>query len=82
MPVLDIDGVKYDTEALSDKAKSQIQSIQFVDREITHHNMQLAVLQTSRLAYGAALKELLENVEPLEDVGSDSSELGDTIVFD
>jgi hypothetical protein len=59
MPNITIDGKEYDTEALSEDAKNQIVSIQFVDRKIQELKAGLAAYQTARNAYAKALTELL-----------------------
>jgi hypothetical protein len=59
MAIIKIDGKDYDTETLSDKAKAQIQSIQYVDQEIARLNAQTAVLKTARIAYAKALNDAL-----------------------
>lgn len=57
MPIIQIDNVEYDSEQLSDNAKEQLTSLQFVDGEIARMQAQLAVLQTARNSYFRALKE-------------------------
>ncbi len=59
MPMVKIDDKDYDLDALSDEAKNQLASIQFVDAELARLNAQAAVLQTARNAYSNVLKELL-----------------------
>jgi hypothetical protein len=59
MTIIKIDDKDYDTETLSDEAKSQIQSIQFVDQELAKLNAQAAVMQTARIAYAKALNDAL-----------------------
>jgi hypothetical protein len=59
MTIIKIDEKDYDTETLSDEAKSQIQSIQFVDQELVKLNAQAAVMQTARIAYAKALNDAL-----------------------
>jgi K+/H+ antiporter YhaU regulatory subunit KhtT len=59
MTIIKIDDKDYDTETLSDEAKSQIQSIQFVDQELVKLNAQAAVMQTARIAYAKALNDAL-----------------------
>ncbi len=54
-----IDGVEYDTGEFSEEARKQLASIQFVDAEIQRMNAQLAVWNTARAAYSAALKAAL-----------------------
>jgi hypothetical protein len=59
MTIIKIDDKDYDTETLSDEAKSQIQSIQFVDQELARLNAQAAVMQTARIAYAIAVNNAL-----------------------
>lgn len=54
-----IDNKAYDLDTLSDEAKNQVASMQFVDAELARLNAQIAVYQTARNGYAAALKELL-----------------------
>ena len=59
MQSINIDGVDYDPTKLSPEALAQLGSIRFVDQELERLQAQVAVLQTARLAYAKALKELL-----------------------
>lgn len=59
MPTINIDNVDYDTDTLSDEAKAQLVSLQFVDSELARVQAQAAVLQTARAAYSTALKAAL-----------------------
>lgn len=59
MAAITIDGKEYDTETLSDEAKNQLQSINFVDQELARLNAQAAVLQTARSVYAKALNDAL-----------------------
>jgi len=61
MSLITIDEKEYDTDALSDEAKAQIVSLQFVDQELQRLNAQAAILQTARIAYSKALSDLLGN---------------------
>ncbi len=62
MTTITIDYQNYDLETLSDEAKNQLVSLQFVDAELQRLNAQAAVLQTARLAYANALKDALPPV--------------------
>jgi len=66
MAKITIDGREYDVEKLSDDAKQQLASLQFVDRKIGELQAELAVLQTARLAYANALKAALPTEEKQE----------------
>ncbi len=59
MATIKIDDREYDLDKLSEEAKNQLISIQFVDAELQHLNAQAAVLQTARLAYSNALNAAL-----------------------
>ncbi|MEI6744643.1 MAG: DUF6447 family protein [Methylococcaceae bacterium] len=63
MTTIKIDDKDYDLETLSDEAKNQLVSLQFVDTELQRLNAQTAVLQTARLAYANALKDALPPVQ-------------------
>ena len=52
-----IDDKEYELDALSDGAKSQIVNLRVVDQEISKLQQQLAIMQTARNAYSAALKK-------------------------
>lgn len=56
MPTIQIDNIAYDLDSLSDDAKAQLQSIQFVDQELARLQAQMAAMQTARNAYVNALK--------------------------
>jgi cell division protein ZapA (FtsZ GTPase activity inhibitor) len=66
MTTVTIDGKEYELESLSDEAKGQLASLQFVDAELVRLQNQSAALQTARAAYGKALNECLENAEAEE----------------
>ncbi len=59
MTTITIDNKQYDLASLSDEAKSQLASIQFVDSELARLQAKAAVLQTARLAYSKALQAAL-----------------------
>jgi hypothetical protein len=59
MSKINIDNQEYDLDALSDDAKAQLGSLQFVDAELQRLSAQVAVLQTARLAYSKALQAAL-----------------------
>ena len=62
MTTIKIDNQDYDLDTLSDEAKAQLQSLQFVDAELQRLQAQAAVLQTARKAYFKALQEKLPSV--------------------
>ena len=57
-----IDEVEYNLSDLSDHAKAQIASIQFVDAQIQQLNNEWAVADTARIGYTAALKGELSKI--------------------
>lgn len=59
MATVTVDGKEYDLDKLSKEAKAQLASLQFVDAELQRRNAQIAVLQTARANYLAALKKTL-----------------------
>lgn len=71
MTTVKIDNNEYEFESLSAMAKDHLQSLQFVDAEISRNAAKAAVLQTARISYAKALREA---------IASPSSPLvGDTI---
>jgi len=59
MPTITIDNKNYDLDSLSNDAKAQLASIQFVDQELARLQAQAAALQTARMAYAKALQAAL-----------------------
>lgn len=59
MPRVTIDNVAYDLDTLSDEAKAQLTSLQFVNAELARLSAQTAVAQTARMAYSKALQAAL-----------------------
>lgn len=59
MQTITIDNRQYDLGSLSDQAKTQLASLQFVDAELARLQAHAAVLQTARLAYAKALQHEL-----------------------
>lgn len=73
MPVINVDGVDYDLDSLSDSTRQIVQSIQFIDGEMKRLIAQNAVLKTARVAYSNSLKQALNTeTRPFD---------GDTIKF-
>ena len=60
MATLTINGKEYDLDVVSEKARAQVNSIQFIDSELQRLGAQQAVLNTARNAY---LKDLLEELD-------------------
>lgn len=54
-----VDGISYKVADLCDEAKAQVSSLQFVDAQIVDLQAKLAVYQTARNSYQAALQQLI-----------------------
>ena len=66
MTNITIDEKDYDVDDLSDEAKAQVVSLNFVDAELNRLQLKIAAMQTARNAYGTALKSLLGEDEDSE----------------
>lgn len=56
MAKISIDGKEYDSEALSDEARANLQNIQLCEQKMNDLKRDLAIAQTARNAYAQALK--------------------------
>ncbi|MCX7246474.1 MAG: DUF6447 family protein [Burkholderiales bacterium] len=74
MTIIKVDGKEYDSDALSDATLQQLQSLQFVDKELSRLAAQVAVCQTARVAYANALRESL--AASLQPFAGDTIKLG------
>jgi len=61
MPQVNIDGVEYNSEDLTEKGKAQLASLKFLEVQMTKIKSEIAVYQTARNSYVAALKAELES---------------------
>ena len=59
MSTVKIDDKEYKLDDLSEEAKAQLVSLNFVDNELARLSAEAAVYQTARNAYANALNELL-----------------------
>ena len=59
MSTVTIDEVEYELDSLSDDAKAQFTSLQFVDQKLAQLNAEVAVDQTARVGYANALNAAL-----------------------
>lgn len=59
MSSVNIDGQSYELSNLSEEAKAQLVSLQFIEQELARLQLQIAALQTAKIAYGNALKSQL-----------------------
>ena len=60
MPKITVDGIEYNSEDLTDNGKAQLASLQFLEVQMTKLQNEIAVFQTAKSAYVAALKAELE----------------------
>ena len=60
MPKMTVDGIEYNTEDLTENGKAQLASLQFLEAQMNKLKSEIAVYQTARNAYIAALKGELE----------------------
>ena len=60
MPKVNIDGIEYNTEDLSDNGKAQLASLQFLQVQMSKIQSEIAVYQTARNSYLTVLKQELE----------------------
>ncbi len=58
-----IDEIEYEKDDLSENAKSQLESIKFVDSQIQQLNNEWAIADTARIGYTNALKAELEKLK-------------------
>ena len=56
MPTITIDGKDFELDDLSKEAKAQIDSIVLCDRKLAELQSEVAIVQTARNAYVAALQ--------------------------
>lgn len=61
MPKITVDDIEYNTEDLSENGKAQLASLQFLEAQMNKIKSEIAVYQTARNSYVAALKAELEN---------------------
>jgi hypothetical protein len=59
MPIIKIDNKDYETDTLSEQAKTQLINLQVCDQEIQRLQAQLAIAQTARMTYARVLGEAL-----------------------
>ena len=63
MPKITVDGMEYNTEELTDNGKAQLASLQFLEVQMKKLQNEIAVYQTARSSYVAALKVELEKTK-------------------
>ena len=60
MASITIDNQEYDLDKLSDAAKAQIQSLQIIDAELRHLQVQIQITNTAKAVHSKLLKDALE----------------------
>ena len=60
MGTITINNIDYDIDTLSDEARGQVRSIQFIDSELEKLNARIAVMSTARMSYASTLQEILD----------------------
>ncbi|MDD3483277.1 DUF6447 family protein [Azovibrio restrictus] len=70
MAKLNLNGKSYDLDTLSEPAKAQLASIQFIDAETQRLNAQLKVFETARQLH---LDALIKALEPAQTVAATQS---------
>jgi len=60
MPKMTIDNIEYNTEDLSENGKAQLASLQFLEMQMNKIKSEIAVYQTARNSYVAALKDEID----------------------
>lgn len=60
MPKITIDDIEYNTEDMSDNAKAQLASLQFLEVQMKKIKSEIAVYETAKSAYIQSLKTELE----------------------
>lgn len=63
MPKITVDGTEYDTENLSTNGKAQLASLQFLEVQMQNLKNEIAVADTARMAYAAALRAELAKID-------------------
>ena len=63
MPKIKVGELEYNTEDLSDNGKAQLASLQFLEVQMQRLKTEIAVYQTARNGYVAALKSELEKAK-------------------
>ena len=60
MPKITVDNIEYNTEDMSDNAKAQLASLQFLEVQMKKIKSEIAVYETAKNAYIQSLKGELE----------------------
>ena len=60
MEKINLDGVEYEFDKLSDNSKAQVASLTFVRNELNRLQAQIAICKTAEVAYTQAFKQSIE----------------------
>ena len=60
---VNVDGVEYNLDDLSENARAQVMNLRFVSERLQQLNNELAVADTARMGYSAALKREVAKIE-------------------
>lgn len=63
MPNIKIDNQDFDLDTLSEVARKRLEMVMAVDRRLNELQRDLAIMQTARMAYMHALKEVLPGAQ-------------------
>ena len=77
MPRIKIDDIEYNTEDLSENGLAQLKSLQFLEVQMQKLRNEIAVYQTARSTYSAALKADIAETDVKPVTETEVSEAGD-----
>ena len=69
MPKIQIDGLDFHTEDLSESGRSKFESLQYLEKKIARLNNQMVIYKTAKRAFENTLKEKLESTEEIDKDG-------------
>ncbi|NBP36165.1 MAG: hypothetical protein EBV01_12285 [Betaproteobacteria bacterium] len=69
MAKVNIDGVDYDTDTMSQEAKARLEMLVLTEQKIRQLQSEVAMLQTARQAYASALKASLVTISQTPPLG-------------
>jgi len=63
MDTIKIDGKEYDLANASEAARANLNSLVFVNEQISQRNNELQIAETAKIGYSRALKRELQKIE-------------------
>jgi len=63
MDTIKIDGKEYDLATASEAARANLNSLVFVNEQISQRNNELQIAETAKIGYSRALKRELQKIE-------------------